>query len=281
MQFYRDLPGLTVQGKQHRTCLLGTGDNPYLLGLTEVSGDRTSQTTGLYHFAILLSQRWQLGQLLKHLLDSDYPLQGASDHLVSEAVYFADPDGNGIEVYADRPTSLWSRDNGKVHMAAGPLDMDAFLEETDATQQNWRGLPHDAGIGHIHLRVNDLVAAERFYREILGFNLTARYGDSAPFLAAGGYHHHIGLNTWGGPHVSAPAMTAPGLEFFTILLPNSAALQSLLGQLNEAEIPYTRKHENIHLQDPTGNHLIVTVEPLGKLTEAPERAFSLPHETGK
>lgn len=156
--------------------------------------------SGLYHFAILVPDRTALGLALRNLIKYRIPV-GQGDHLVSEALYLNDPDQNGIEIYADRPRDTWRRDeSGEYIMSTDPVDVDGLLAISEGAE--WRGLPPATRIGHVHFHVGDLREAERFYCQILGFEITAHYGGAALFVSAGGYHHHIGLNTWAG--VGAP-----------------------------------------------------------------------------
>ena len=142
-------------------------------------------------------------------------LEGAADHLVSEAVYLADPEGNGIEIYRDRPRTEWPRLDGKIEMATDPLDADGLMQE-GRTRGAERGLAGGTRMGHVHLNVADLAAAEAFYCGLLGFDLVTRYGESAGFVSAGGYHHHIGFNTWAGRGAPPPTAGSPGLVYPTV-----------------------------------------------------------------
>jgi len=181
---------------------------------SEESGAAPSprQSIGLYHFAIRYPTRRYLAQALERLLQHGYPIQGASDHLVSEAIYLSDPDDNGIELYVDRPRSRWVWHDGQIEMATEPLDLDKLL----ATNQDQSAPPHvspKTGLGHIHLHVSDLAAAERFYREFLGLAVTQRSYPGALFFSAGGYHHHVGTNTWAAGAPAAGADDARLLEW--------------------------------------------------------------------
>jgi catechol 2,3-dioxygenase len=196
-------------------------------------------------------------------------LQGAADHLVSEALYLADPEGNGIELYRDRPREEWIRDAGGVRMATDPLDVEALLAEGGAASEPWAGLPEGTRMGHIHLRVAEIPATERFYRDVLGFDLTARYGDSASFFSAGGYHHHIAANTWGSAGAPPLPAGALGLREFTVALPNQAELKRVAARIQAAGIPMDetadgmdKTADGILVKDPAGNllHLFVDLD---------------------
>lgn len=178
----------------------------------------------MYHFALLLPSRNDLARILRHFIQIRYPLQGASDHLVSEAIYLADPDGNGIEIYSDRPSAAWNWENGEVEMATVPLDAENLLAEGDG--EAWTGLPSNTLMGHIHLHVSELQKTEEFYIQGLGFNIVNRYGRQALFISTGGYHHHIGLNTWNGVGAPAPLENSVGLKRFSLVLPNKETRKS-------------------------------------------------------
>ncbi len=155
-------------------------DEPLLrLGTFPDAVSRPPRTTGLYHFAILLPRRADLAVALRHLTGTGYPLQGTSDHLVSEALYLADPDGNGIEIYADRPRDQWPYRNGSLEMATIPLNVGNLMQEADSIDEPWQALPAASRMGHVHLHVGDLAEAERFYCDLLGFERMMRYGQSA------------------------------------------------------------------------------------------------------
>lgn len=260
LAFYQDVMGFALLRQSPGAAVLGAAETP-LLVLHEQAGAPPSaqNTTGLYHFAILVPTRLDLGRWLLHLAQSGYPLGGASDHLVSEALYLSDPDDNGIEVYRDRPRDTWPRRDGVVQMASDPLDLQALLAEAQADSRPWAGLPAGTRLGHMHLRVADISQARAFYHDVLGFDVVvdwARMG--ALFVSAGGYHHHLGLNTWqsrgGRP---APAGSA-GLRYFTIHLPDAEALAPVLARLNAAGLPYSEADGGIRLEDPWHNVLLLT-----------------------
>jgi catechol 2,3-dioxygenase len=176
---------------------------------------------------------------------------GQADHLVSEALYIADPDNNGIEIYADRPRDTWRRNAaGHYMMATDPIDWEGLLAE--AGDANWEGLPAGTTIGHIHLHVSDLKASQHFYTEIIGFDIMARMADSALFISAGGYHHHIGLNTWAGVGAPLTPANAAGLAYYRIDLPDREALAAAAGRLQEAGVPFRDEGNTVYVNDPSG-----------------------------
>ncbi len=252
LRFYRDVLGLADSRSDGASALLFAGDRP-LLHLVELPGARPkpARATGLYHFALLLPSRPDLARWLRHVLESNWPLQGWSDHGVSEAVYLADPDGNGIEVYRDRPRAQWPMSNGELQMVTEPLDAQGLLAL--APDDGGWAMPAGAAMGHVHLHVASISQAQTFYCDVLGFDLVQRYGPSALFVSAGGYHHHIGLNTWAG--VGAPPAPAgsAGLRHFTVVVPDEASLSSLVARVQQAGIALAPQDGGWLLQDPSGN----------------------------
>ena len=257
--FYRDTIGFKVLQRQDDTLVLAADGAP-LLALTGQPGAhrRPPRTTGLYHFAILVPSRADLARSLRRLAEMRWPLGGASDHLVSEALYLDDPDGNGIEIYCDRPRETWPRLAGQVQMAVDPLDLDGLLTELDRDNRPWSGLAPGTSIGHIHLHVADLRAAEAFYHGVLGFDIMARYAASALFISAGGYHHHIGLNIWAGIGAPPPPPDAAGLRYFAIQLPNRDELERLADRVRQAAIAVEQNHAGVMVHDPSQNRVLLT-----------------------
>ena len=257
LRFYLKTLGFDLLEREQGRALLGAGKTP-LVGLTEQPDARPRQrsTTGLYHLAILLPSRRELARTLHHLIEMGSPPEGAADHLVSEALYLSDPDANGIEISADRPRREWPRHDGQVQMATNPLDLQQLLSEADTSP--WKGLPPRTRIGHVHLQVSDLRRAEAFYHQILGFDLTQRYGPSAVFLSAGGYHHHVGLNTWAGVGALQPPADAAGLRYFTLCLPNWAELERIAERLTAAGVAPEQREDGLFLRDPSGNGVLLT-----------------------
>lgn len=257
--FYRDTLGFRVLRREGETVTLGAGENAApILELTALAGARPKprRTTGLYHVAILTPSRDALSRSLYHLAVSRYPLQGASDHIVSEALYLADPDGNGLEIYRDRPRSDWYDAKGQFQMDTLPLDLDKLLEEGAAAtnQRPWTGLDSGTRVGHVHLQVADLAAAVRFYTEGLGFETMVALPEmGAAFISAGGYHHHIGLNTWTSRGAPLPPADAAGLRVFAIVVPGGKTLEEVATRLTTLNAPFERTEDAIEARDPSGN----------------------------
>lgn len=217
-------------GDDGRVTLAPPGGGAPLLTLRKANPDRHGggRTAGLYHVAYLLPSRAALGAVLRRIAASGYPLQGAADHIVSEALYLADPEGNGIELYVDRPRSAWGWKEGQVAMATDPLDLRSLVEEAAASWKGGEAIPRETVIGHLHLQISDLRRGEEFYNGVLGFDVTQRSYPGALFLSAGGYHHHIGLNIWGGRGIAPREEGARGLASFRIAVPGVSTLPSLL-----------------------------------------------------
>lgn len=195
--YYRAVVGLEEVARRAGVIVLGAGGRPLL----EIEAFRNGRqddprAAGLYHTAFLLPTRADLARWTRRAIDERIAITGASDHLVSEAIYLDDPEGNGIEIYADRAREAWPRDGDTLRMAVDPLDVPDLLSELGPGDPGWRGAPENSIVGHVHLRVGDTAEAERWWRDALGFDTMVRYGDSAVFLATGGYHHHVGANSW-------------------------------------------------------------------------------------
>jgi catechol 2,3-dioxygenase len=231
VDYYERILGLRVLAGSPRSATLGTQDGSTPLVLLRERPGATPVPKrgrlGLYHFAILLPNRAVLGRFVRHLADVKVHA-GMSDHLVSEAIYLTDPDGLGIEVYADRPRGEWRHEGGQLVMATDPLDVQDVLRS--AGGERWSGMPAGATLGHVHLFVGDLEAASRFYHTALGFDKVVWSYPGALFLSAGGYHHHLGTNTWAAGAEPAAEGDARLLEW-EVRVPSAddarAALESL------------------------------------------------------
>ena len=215
--FYRDVLGFRVGKLTDVEAALSADGTRTLVELHERADAvlRPRRCTGLFHFAILVPDRGALGRSVRHLDEQGWPLTGVADHLVSEALYLNDPDGLGIEIYRDRPRETWQRVNGQIAMATDPLDLQSVANEPGA-ELPWMGLEAGTVIGHVHLHVSSLVEAERLYCGIVGFEPMVRTYPGALFVAAGGYHHHLGLNTWMGEGAPPPPENAVGLRWFSV-----------------------------------------------------------------
>jgi catechol 2,3-dioxygenase len=222
LEYYRGSIGLDVLAEDDGSASLGAGATR-LLELVEVPGAQPAPgRTGLFHFALLLPDRRSLALWLAHAVRERVRLAGASDHFVSEAIYLSDPDRHGIEIYADRPRELWDGQVA-VRMGTDPLDLDGLLGELDDPgTAPFERQPDGTTMGHVHLQVSQIPPSVEFYRDVLGFGLMAEYGGQAAFLSAGGYHHHLGANTWRSGGAGPPAPGAAALRNFEIVLPDAA-----------------------------------------------------------
>lgn len=254
LAFYQEVIGFQILNQTERSANLTADGKTALLSLEQPENvvPKQRKTTGLYHFALLLPKRSDLGRVLQHLINISYPI-GASDHYVSEALYLNDPDGNGIEIYADRKASEWTWQNGQVSMATEPLDAQSVLAEGKG--EAWSVLPAETVMGHIHLHVSHLKNTEEFYEKGLGFQVVTRYGKQALFMSTGGYHHHIGLNTWAGEGAPAPEVNSVGLRKFTLVFPNEEARAKVIQQLTKIGAPVKEKNGEIITSDPSGNNI--------------------------
>ena len=257
MEFYQRVIGFQVDEISEEQASLGVAGRRMLV-LSELPGAvKVPYRSGLYHFAILTPSRRALGGSLRNLIDTGTEIQGGADHLVSEALYLADPDGNGIEIYRDRPKNEWQYENGKLLMSTDPLDYQGILASTNGTNSTWLGLEKGTRLGHIHLHVAHLDQAADFYEQVLGFDFVMEYMDSAAFLSTGGYHHHVGINTWNGVGAAANPPDAVGLRYFTINLANQSELQLIVARLQAAGYAYEQKETGLFLRDPSGNGIMV------------------------
>jgi catechol 2,3-dioxygenase len=260
-RFYEETIGLRPVAGEGEHLRLGA-DGSTLVELVDAPGAprRPPRTTGLFHLAILLESRLELARALSRIVRSGWPLTGASDHLVSEALYLSDPEGNGIEVYRDRPREDWPFADGQLEMATVPLDVDSVADELAGAGPGSSGVAAGTRIGHVHLNVADLDRAEAFYCDLLGFEVTMRGYPGALFVSTGGYHHHLGLNTWAAraaEGVSRPPAGALGLARFELLVDEAFDLDRLERRLSAAGVETHRGDDGVQVADPFGNGLLL------------------------
>lgn len=258
IRFYQDVIGLQPAGRDGETAELGV-DGSTLLVLRQVPGALPvpDRATGLYHVAILLPTTADLGRALQRMIAAGVPV-GQGDHLVSEALYLSDPDGNGIEVYRDRPRDTWRWQDGQVQMATDPVDLVGLLRAAERDGAAAAGAPAQTTIGHVHLKVADLGTAKAFFQDVLGFSVTAQM-PGALFVSAGGYHHHFGLNTWHSRGAAQAPRGTAGLVSYTIVLPDAHALADVVARLDVAGIEYGRESARVLLRDPWNNQVVLDV----------------------
>ncbi len=251
--FYERAIGLRRLDRSNGLASLGTPDGgPLVELLADPSAPpRPARTTGLFHLALLVPTRADLARALQRVVDAGWRLSGASDHLVSEALYLADPEGNGIELYRDRPREDWPRAGDELRMDTLALDLESLLAEGDS--QADEGMSAGTTLGHVHLQVADLAAAEAFWVDALGLDVTVRGYPGALFTSAGGYHHHVGLNTWAGQGAPAPPPGARGLVHFEFVLPDDESLGAAAGRVGGD----TERADGVVARDPSENAVLL------------------------
>ncbi|SDZ82467.1 catechol 2,3-dioxygenase [Thalassobacillus cyri] len=259
LDYYQEVIGVKILEQTNKRAKLTADGKTCILSLEQPENATAKQgrTSGLYHFALLVPRRSDLANIVHHFIAKGIRI-GSSDHLVSEALYLNDPDGNGIEIYVDRDPSVWKWKNGEVAMTVDPLDF-ADLLQAGNSEEPWKGLPAGTVMGHIHLHVSHLKEAEEFYTKGLGFEVVNRFGGQALFISSGNYHHHIGLNTWAGVGAPEPPKNSVGLESFTIMLPDEEYRNNVIASLERVGASVTEENGIVTTKDPSGNciHLAV------------------------
>ncbi|GAB3419990.1 VOC family protein [Haloparvum alkalitolerans] len=264
VDFYRDVVGLTVRDRTETDATLGTPERRLLdLRAAPDAPARGRGEAGLFHLAFLLPSRAALGAALERI-EGTWELSGASDHVVSEALYLRDPEGNGVEIYRDTPPETWPRSDGRVGIDTLPLDLDAVrAAHTDRNAAaSEESVPPETKLGHVHLEVTDLDAAVGFYRDGIGFGVTHEHGDEAAFLAAGDYHHHLGLNTWQGRR-EPKREDGRGLVAYEIAVPDAVALEAVAERLADTagiDIEDGPADGALAVTDPDGIRVRIVVE---------------------
>lgn len=260
LEYYGHDVGLKILARAESSASLGCGERELVCLVQEPGARPAEKAIGLYHFALLLRSRKDLARWLAHAARDRVALVGLSDHFVSEALYLSDPDGHGIEIYWDRPRESWE---GQVaeRMTTLPLDVDDLLGElADPRTEPFDGLPSDTVMGHVHLKVAGIPETIGFYRDVLGFALMAQLGPYAAFLSAGGYHHHIGANTWQSAGAPPPPPGSAALRHATILLPDQAEHDRVLQRLQAAGQTAQAEATGLVIRDPSGNRLLLAVD---------------------
>jgi catechol 2,3-dioxygenase len=238
---------------------LGAGGEDLLVLYEEPGAQPVRGHTGLFHFALLVPDQQALARWLVHAAQTRVPLSGMSDHLVSEAIYLRDPDWHGIEIYRDRPRADWPGDGrGGIRMDTLPLDTDALLGALDdpSSVDEYAGMPGGTTMGHVHLHVADIADSERFYGDVMGFDVMAHLPE-ATFLSAGGYHHHLGANVWAGRGASPPPPGSAALRHATILLPSPDERDRVAARIADAGQEPEAHEDGVMVRDPGGNQLLL------------------------
>jgi catechol 2,3-dioxygenase len=252
--YYQSLLGLAEIERTAGTVRLGAGGVPFLiLEHRPDAGPDDPRAAGLYHNAFLMPTRRDLARWIAHIIAQRVPVSGASDHEVSEAIYLDDPEGNGVEVYADRPASSWRWQDNMVAMVTEPLDVEAILQEIDEKTPPYTTAPEGLRVGHIHLHVGDVGKAEEFYGGIMGLAVVRRRG-GATFMSSGGYHHHVGANTWRSPGAGPRDPDRAGLSWFAIEAEEKAH-DRLAARLRAAGVSTGNGANGLEFCDPWGTRI--------------------------
>lgn len=254
-QFYHEVLGLTILDQETNRLVLSVDNVHPLIVLQEDENvvQKPTHTTGLYHLALLVPNRQDLAYVFEHLLKKGIRFDGASDHLFSEALYLTDPEGNGIEIYRDRPRDEWPRsENGELISASNPIDLQGIMSLQDKNR-HWLGLPKGTVLGHLHLQVNQLKDAGDFYLDVLGLEEITRFHESALFMSAGGYHHHIAVNTWQTKGAILPPANATGLVDYSITLSSENESEKVLTHLKGLNFNIMVNENGFSILDP--NHI--------------------------
>lgn len=263
VNFYKSLIGLKITEQNETSVFLSAnGKVPYLIGLHQNSDARypAKNSTGLFHLAIRFPNRKELAKVFLRLFENKVKFQGFSDHIVSEAVYLADSDGNGIELYTDKPKETWNWRLGQVEMNTFPLNLQVLTNALEDEDLKSDTIHPETGIGHIHLKVSNLQKAEKFYSRLLGFNITNSSYNGALFLSAGGYHHHIGVNIWSSKNGTPPPENSLGLMNFTVKIPDENYHTLIAEKAKSTGIETLKSSdEKIILHDFDYNKIILTL----------------------
>lgn len=252
LPFYQNVMGMKLHSNEKGVAHLGAGGDDLLVLTENPDAKILRRAPGLYHFAILVASRFELARSLRRFAENDIQL-GFGDHIVSEAIYLSDPDGNGIEVYRDRPRTDWYDEQGNFLMATLPVDVQGVLGELEQEKEEWQGLDPDTIMGHIHLKSSNVNRDEPFYRDLIGLDEMANLQGSAAFLSAGGYHHHLGMNSWESANAAPPPPDSVGLQYFTLNLPNQAELERVTNRLMQSGAKLEETEAGILTRDPSQN----------------------------
>lgn len=252
-EFYQSIMGFKILDDKGKEVVLTVNGQDPIITLVEPENVKAkeSRRTGIYHIAILVPDIIELGLFLKNIREQSYPIRGGSNHGVSNAIYLDDPDDNGIEVYADLDPSKWNREDDRVEMVTLPLDYDKLVGDTG--DKNWEGASSTTKIGHIHLHVNDIDEADKFYIEGLGLTLTSKISKHASFYSSKGYHHHIAANIWNGRGALPLDENSVGMKYYTINFPNEDSLMETYERLKDMGYVVWEKDGEKFVEDPAKN----------------------------
>ncbi len=254
--FYRDVLGLSVLERNKTGAVLGAGGVPFVhLEHRPHAKPDDSREAGLYHTAFVMPTRPDLARWILHVGRNKVPLTGASDHTVSEAFYLDDPEGNGIEVYYDRPAETWQWTGEDVRITTDPLDIEDILREV-SPQASYAGAPEGLRIGHVHLRVGDVHEAERFYRDVIGLAVTRRR-EGASFMSSGRYHHHIAGNVWHSAGAGRRSESRSGLSWLALEAADPGTFDTVAARLSQANSALAQTPTGLETADPWGTRIRV------------------------
>ncbi len=256
-QFYNEVIGLIVKEQTAEKTILGTHKEDILELHSNPTAHPVEPSTGLYHLAILVPDRPSLAHWLYNFLSNGYQLPGASDHGVSEALYLSDPEGNGIEIYRDRPRKEWPMSNGDIQMFTKRLDFEGLMKVVP--QKPWQKMEDDTTLGHVHLKVHNIPQSIEFYANVVGFDITSDEYPGAGFVSAGGYHHHLGMNTWHSAGASPLPPGAAGLAGYTILLPDESAREAVVAHIQAAGVEVEDTAAGPQVHDPAGIAFVLDI----------------------
>ncbi len=256
IEFYARAIGLRLLRREGNLATMGAGAEDLVVLTEEASARPAGRHAGLYHFALLHPSRAELARAAQRLVDTRTPINGASDHGISEAIYLPDPDGNGIELAADRGREHWGDLRDPATIGPRPLDMAGLLSTVDGEEPPGQADP-GLVVGHVHLHVGDIDEALDFYRDVIGFQVMTRF-PSAAFIAAGGYHHHLGLNTWRGEGVPPVPDGVVGMRRWTVVLPDTGPVEQLRSRVQAAGLPHGDSGDGLLVSDPWDNRMLVT-----------------------
>jgi catechol 2,3-dioxygenase len=257
--YYERVIGLREVASPEEGLSLGAPGGPPLVRLVHRpdATPRPLRSTGLFHLAIVVPDRPALGRTLRRVVEAGGGLTGASDHLVSEALYLRDPEGNGIELYRDRPRDTWPKDsNGNYELVTLPLDLRDIVAEPGAEHAD-AAMPEGTHMGHVHLQVSDIPRTRALYEGVLGWDVMADQVPQALFMSAGGYHHHLGANAWESAGAPPPPKGSTGMRSFEVLLPDAAAVDEVAGRASDAGAPVQPDGERTLVTDSDGNRMLL------------------------
>lgn len=247
--YYQAAIGLKLLKEANGTYELGTSDGTVLLEIQPTDVAANEETTGLYHFALLLPTYEDLGTILRHLIVKQVPMTGASNHGYSDAIYLSDPEGNGIEIYWDKPEAEWDiHEDGTIAGITEAMDAETALE---AARTSYDTIPNGTTMGHVHLHVDELKDTQNFYTDVLGLGLKYKFGPQALFLASGNYHHHLGANVWRPGELTHPKAGTPGMDHVT-WEGSQEDLDYIESKLNDENYTFEKIDGGLAFKDPAG-----------------------------